>query len=1068
MHIQLEDGEADFSALSRGTLKPIRVAVPGAKWVYPAELKGLQHGDSALVYADLPADAALKIELSGGMTGSLSPKPEPAVKPLLHRAWVRALIERLLAGEGATDDEVKAQWRKEAIELSTTHRVLCGLTALLVLETEHDYVRYNIKRDALVDILTVTPEGAAVRRPRADLYGRKLVRAGPEPQKIAKKQEEQVRETYEIEVEEKEEPEPEPESGAPVAKAAPAPPRMEKPQNTATKQVEPEERKLNARKVVAKRTIEGAFMDKGGMASKLFAAGDGEGPGGGLKLEAGGGGGTIEKVKTGKRKRFKAFKRSKAATRVKQKKKESGGGRASVSGGALGGTGPNKAGVAKVIRRKNSSIRRCYEAALRCNPGLSGKVAVYFTVGTAGTIDAVRIAGVTGGLARCIAKKLQRIRGLPMLAVDENYSQSYVFTKSGGGGGGSRSYRSCSAEERSNPDEHVNWRRPNKVALAKQRREAERRRKKARELAEKKRKEAEAKRLREQAEAEEKARKIMLRIAIARPGAKTALDSDVQALLLAGGGGVFGVEQVGCAARSIPPKEGATAWLTVHLEVGDVGQVLAWIVQSDNKALKECVGKAFESGRTFPGEAKTVLFSRAYAFKRSGKPAKPALAKAPDPAALKKSRDRIFEARERKRIEAERRQHLARRVNEDRQVKNGARSSYGSPAGRRRDYDQKRAELRDQPAVRGHLADVHKTLLGGDTEGALELAWSKRNKDATDVIALVALGDAFMGDEDPAQAARAYGSLIDLFPSRADLRRYAGNLVERASGSGDPIAVDIYRVAVEQRPDHPSSHHMLAMGLAANGRWLEALDAASAGLHQQYRSGNFRGALRILEDDMAIIAAAALKADPALKKDVDKRLAPRGLEPDKTPSLRFVLTWETDTNDVDFHIFDGAFEHAYYQQKQLPKGSGWLFADVTTGYGPECFRIDNPKAYPYHLVAHYYRMGPMGYGMGRMQLLRHDGNGGLGFESRPYAIMANGAWFDMGRVNVKTAPIEPPRAATAAKVPEKKAETMPATAAAKVPPPPAKRPAPAKPKVLVPRSARTAPPGRGAPSRPGR
>ena len=277
-----------------------------------------------------------------------------------------------------------------------------------------------------------------------------------------KKQEEQARDTYEIEIEEKEEPPPpeeekepekepttqiqakepekKPEKKAPEKKAP-----AEKPQNTATQQVDPTERKQAARKVVAKKTIAGAFM-QGGAATKLFAAGgdgeavaaaafggdsgagegEGEGPGGGLKLEGSGGGGTIEKVKAGKR---KGFTRSKAATKVKAKKAEKKI-KVSLSAGAIGGSGSAKADVAKVIRRKNSSVRRCYEAALRNNPGLSGKVTVSFTVGTAGTVTTVRVAGASGEFASCIESKFKRIRGLPLLSTPQSFNQSYVFTKS--------------------------------------------------------------------------------------------------------------------------------------------------------------------------------------------------------------------------------------------------------------------------------------------------------------------------------------------------------------------------------------------------------------------------------------------------------------------------------------------------------------------------------------------------------------------------------------------------------------------------------------------------------------
>ena len=122
------------------------------------------------------------------------------------------------------------------------------------------------------------------------------------------------------------------------------------------------------------------------------------------------------------------------------------------------------------------------------------------------------------------------------------------------------------------------------------------------------------------------------------------------------------------------------------------------------------------------------------------------------------------------------------------------------------------------------------------------------------------------------------------------------------------------------------------------------------------------------------------------------------MRPDAQPSLRFVLTWETDANDVDFHVIDGAAEHAWYSQKTLPSG-GELFADVTTGYGPECFAIPGKASgFPYSFQAQYYARGPMGYGMGKLQIVQHDGNGGLKFDERPYIIMKDRAYVELGKL----------------------------------------------------------------------
>ena len=36
--------------------------------------------------------------------------------------------------------------------------------------------------------------------------------------------------------------------------------------------------------------------------------------------------------------------------------------------------------------------------------------------------------------------------------------------------------------------------------------------------------------------------------------------------------------------------------------------------------------------------------------------------------------------------------------------------------------------------------------------------------------------------------------------------------------------------------------------------------------------------------------------------------------------------------------------------------------------------------------------------MGKLEILEHDGRGGLRFEERPYVVMADHAYVDLGRV----------------------------------------------------------------------
>ncbi|MFI5300053.1 MAG: tetratricopeptide repeat protein, partial [Polyangiales bacterium] len=299
----------------------------------------------------------------------------------------------------------------------------------------------------------------------------------------------------------------------------------------------------------------------------------------------------------------------------------------------------------------------------------------------------------------------------------------------------------------------------------------------------------------------------------------------------------------------------------------------------------------------------------------------------------------------------------------------------------------------------GNLKIVMEAIAKGDVKAALEKARSWRSEAPGDVLALIALGESLEASKDTARALRAYGSIIDLFPSRADLRRFAGVRLERVKG-GLELALDSFTRAVKQRPDHPHGHRLLAYALLKKGRYSDAFQAIVDARKWPYGDERFPGVDRILSEDLGLIAAAWAKAEP--KRAAEARALVKqhkGVVEDK-PSIRFVLNWETDNNDVDFHIYDDKGGHAYFSQTHLPSG-GDLYADVTTGYGPECFTIRLPKserAPKYTLQANYFSRGPMGYGMGKIEIIEHDGKGGLTFEERPYVVMIDHGFVDLGTV----------------------------------------------------------------------
>jgi tetratricopeptide (TPR) repeat protein len=309
------------------------------------------------------------------------------------------------------------------------------------------------------------------------------------------------------------------------------------------------------------------------------------------------------------------------------------------------------------------------------------------------------------------------------------------------------------------------------------------------------------------------------------------------------------------------------------------------------------------------------------------------------------------------------------------------------------------AQRRGRDPYTGNFRAVMQLVRRHRADDAVTRATSWLAESPGDVMALVALGEALEAKGDRGRAARAYGSMIDLFPQRADLRRFAGERLERMSDKAAlALAIDTYTRAADQRADHPASHRLLAFALLRQGKYEQAFAAVERGLRQVYPDGRFAGAREILAEDLGLVAAAWMRAAPRKSSAIRARLDRAGGRLEDGPSVRFVLNWETDANDVDFHIHDGAGGHAYYGNPQLGSG-GRLYADVTTGYGPECFTVRGERkqrAYPYRLEAHYFSRGPMGYGMGKLEIIDHDGAGKLRFEERPFVIMQDDAFVDLG------------------------------------------------------------------------
>jgi tetratricopeptide (TPR) repeat protein len=286
------------------------------------------------------------------------------------------------------------------------------------------------------------------------------------------------------------------------------------------------------------------------------------------------------------------------------------------------------------------------------------------------------------------------------------------------------------------------------------------------------------------------------------------------------------------------------------------------------------------------------------------------------------------------------------------------------------------------------LAVVMTALLKGNRKDALAKAAAWQSKRPGELASLIGLGEALEAAGALDAAARAYGSIIDLYPNRFELVRAAGERFDRLGRR--ELAVDAYKRSLKERPDQLSTYRLLAFALFRTGKADEALDRLL-----EARSKASSSVREVMLQDAKVIAASIAAKEPSRRGALEKRL---GTAIPTAPSLHVVLAWETDANDVDLHVVDKHGDHAFYSKRSLASG-GTLLDDLTDGYGPEMFSISKPKAFPYQLAVHYYNRGPMGLGIGTVQVIRHDGKGNLAIEDRPFVLQTDGATIPLGTVS---------------------------------------------------------------------
>jgi TonB family protein len=279
-------------------------------------------------------------------------------------------------------------------------------------------------------------------------------------------------------------------------------------------------------------------------------------------------------------------------------------------------------------------------------------------------------------------------------------------------------------------------------------------------------------------------------------------------------------------------------------------------------------------------------------------------------------------------------------------------------------------------ALEGPLLEVTELVATGAHREALLRARALHQAAPHDVMVLLALARAARAHGEPELAARAYGSLIDLFPGRAEFRRAAGQGLESLGELGLGLAIDSYRKALALRPDHPAGHRLLAMARWRAGETAAARETLQHARQQPWLRNRFPGVEGVLADDV----------------DLSRTRRPH--------VLRVCLYWENDATDVDLIVYDGLHRQVGVRASETSAAS--LSSDVSTGFGPECVSANADQiAYPYLLQVRYTARGAMGHALGALHIVRTDEHGLPSFEMRPFVLMKEQGYAELGELVAK-------------------------------------------------------------------
>ncbi len=187
---------------------------------------------------------------------------------------------------------------------------------------------------------------------------------------------------------------------------------------------------------------------------------------------------------------------------------------------------------------------------------------------------------------------------------------------------------------------------------------------------------------------------------------------------------------------------------------------------------------------------------------------------------------------------------------------------------------------------------------------------------------------------------RVLSSLADLQIEDAALLRV---LAHRLAQLGEKqIAAGLFEKILRMRPEEPQSYRDLALVLADLGQTERALELLHTVVMRHWERFDGIEVIALTE------ANAIIAKYPLARHRFDRRLLTN-----QACDVRIVMTWDSDSSDMDLHVVEPTSEECFYGYN-LTQVGGKLSKDFTSGYGPEDYMIRRAVPGVYKIQTNYF------------------------------------------------------------------------------------------------------------------